>query len=130
MDIPSDLPPGAAAEIEAPSQNFAAKSRADQRPTPSRGPKRDRSAMRGPRGLSYLLAQGRTGGSAVTRVDRNSLVVSVPEAARLLGISRTHAYALVSRGELTHLRLGRRIVVPKRAIDAMLGATAEVPSVS
>ena len=37
---------------------------------------------------------------------------SVEEAARLLGISRAHAYELVARGELPHLRLGRRVVVP------------------
>jgi excisionase family DNA binding protein len=42
------------------------------------------------------------------------LVVSVPEAARLLGISRTHAYELIARGELPSIRLGRRILVPLR----------------
>ena len=58
------------------------------------------------------------------------MVVTVPEAARLLGISRTHAYELVARGELAHLRLGRRIVVPKHAIETMLGLTPELRGVS
>lgn len=49
-------------------------------------------------------------------------VWSVEEAARLLGISRAHAYELVARGDLPHLRLGRRIVVPKQALDALLDA--------
>jgi excisionase family DNA binding protein len=48
------------------------------------------------------------------------LVWSVEEAGRLLGISRAHAYELVARGELPHLRLGRRLVVPKNAIEALL----------
>jgi excisionase family DNA binding protein len=48
------------------------------------------------------------------------LTVSVEEAGRLLGISRGHAYALVNRGEIPSLRLGRRIVVPMRAIDRLL----------
>lgn len=48
------------------------------------------------------------------------LTVSVEEAARLLGISRGHAYALVNRREIPSLRLGRRIVVPLRAIDRLL----------
>ena len=48
------------------------------------------------------------------------LVWSVEEAGRLLGISRAHAYELVARGELTHIRLGRRIVIPKRALDELL----------
>ncbi|MDP9336718.1 MAG: helix-turn-helix domain-containing protein [Actinomycetota bacterium] len=49
-----------------------------------------------------------------------SLVLSVEEAAHLLGISRAHAYELVARGELAHIRLGRRVVVPRRAIDQLI----------
>lgn len=56
--------------------------------------------------------------------DRTTMVVTVPDAARLLGISRAHAYELVTRGELPHVRLGRRIVVPKHAIDMLLGLPA------
>lgn len=48
------------------------------------------------------------------------VVRTVEEAALLLGISRAHAYRLISRGELRHIRLGRRIVVPDRAIDELL----------
>lgn len=40
------------------------------------------------------------------------LVYTVMQTATLLGISRTHAYELVARGDLAHVRLGRRIVVP------------------
>jgi excisionase family DNA binding protein len=54
------------------------------------------------------------------------LACSVPEAARLLGISRAFAYELVARGELPHLRLGRRIVVPRAAIVELVdGAVRE-----
>jgi excisionase family DNA binding protein len=80
--------------------------------------------------LSNLLEGNGPGGDAMPRSDRKSLVVSVPEAALLLGISRTHAYALVTRGELVHVRLGRRIVVPKHAIDALLDVAARVGSAS
>ena len=62
--------------------------------------------------------------------DRVVLVVTVPEAAQLLGISRTHAYELVARGELVHLRLGRRIVVPRHALNAMLGIGVDQPTAS
>ena len=48
------------------------------------------------------------------------LVLTVEEASRLLGISRAHAYELVARGELAHIRLGRRVVVPRRAIDELI----------
>ena len=52
------------------------------------------------------------------------LVWSVEETARRLGISRAHAYELVARHELPSLRLGRRIVVPRHAIESMLGLSA------
>ena len=45
------------------------------------------------------------------------LTISVEEAGHLLGISRGLAYALVSRGDIASIRLGRRIVVPRRALD-------------
>ena len=55
------------------------------------------------------------------------LVLSVTEAAGLLGISRGLAYELVARGELPSLRLGRRIVVPRRALEALLEADVADP---
>src|SRR5438046_1366637 len=48
------------------------------------------------------------------------LVWSIEEAGCRLGISRAHAYQLVARGDLPHLRLGRRLVVPKRALESLL----------
>jgi excisionase family DNA binding protein len=48
------------------------------------------------------------------------LVVSVTEAARILGISRAHAYELARIGELPVIRLGRRRLVPVTGIEALL----------
>jgi excisionase family DNA binding protein len=48
------------------------------------------------------------------------LTVTVAEAGELLGISRGLAYELVQRGEIPAVRLGRRIVVPVRAIESLL----------
>ncbi len=48
------------------------------------------------------------------------LTVSVEEAGRMLGISRGLAYDLVARGEIPAVRLGRRLVVPRRALESML----------
>jgi excisionase family DNA binding protein len=39
-------------------------------------------------------------------------VITVTEAAMLLGIGRTAAYEAARRGELPTRRLGRRLVVP------------------
>jgi len=52
------------------------------------------------------------------------LVWTVAEAGRMLGISRAHAYELVARGELPHLRRGRRVVVPKQAIEVLLAVAS------
>jgi excisionase family DNA binding protein len=48
------------------------------------------------------------------------LTISVEEAGRLLGISRGLAYMLVNRGDIPSIRLGRRIVVPRRALGRLL----------
>ncbi len=52
----------------------------------------------------------------------NKLTFTVPEAAELLGISRALPYELVGRQELPALRLGRRLVIPRRALEALLDA--------
>jgi excisionase family DNA binding protein len=56
----------------------------------------------------------------VIEVADESLVVTVEDAAMLLGISRGLAYELVRRGELPAIRLGRRLVVPRRRLLAMI----------
>jgi excisionase family DNA binding protein len=48
------------------------------------------------------------------------LTISVEEAGHLLGISRGLAYMLVNRGDIPSIRLGRRIVVPRQALDRLL----------
>ncbi len=53
----------------------------------------------------------------------STLVLTVEEAGRLLGISRGLAYGLVARRELPHIRLGRRIVIPRTALEALLTQT-------
>ena len=50
------------------------------------------------------------------------LTLSVEEAARMLGISRALAYELVRRDDLPRLQLGRRIVVPRRALEELVAA--------
>ncbi len=50
------------------------------------------------------------------------LTMTVEETADALGIGRTLAYELVTRGELPALRLGRRIVIPRSAIEELVNA--------
>lgn len=46
--------------------------------------------------------------------------MTVDEAAKVLGLSRSAAYDSVARGEIPSLRFGRKIVIPKAAIEKML----------
>jgi excisionase family DNA binding protein len=48
--------------------------------------------------------------------------LSVTEAAAVLGVSRSHAYELVRTGGIPHLRLGRRILIPKHSLHQLLSA--------
>ncbi|MDP2659373.1 MAG: DNA-binding protein [Dehalococcoidia bacterium] len=49
------------------------------------------------------------------------LTISVPEAGRLLGISRASAFALAGKpGGIPIIRLGRRLLVPKAALEKKL----------
>lgn len=45
---------------------------------------------------------------------------TVEEFARLFGIGRGTAYAAVSRGEIPHIRIGRRIVIPLQVVENLL----------
>ena len=58
--------------------------------------------------------------SAMNPLSTTRQTFSVEEAAAILGISRSHAYACVKSGDLPSLRYRRRIVVPARAIEAAL----------
>ena len=66
--------------------------------------------------------------SFVTTPDHSSepLTVTVEQAARRLGISRSTAYECVRNGSLPSLRFRRRIVIPSSVVDRLLnGATVE-----
>jgi excisionase family DNA binding protein len=49
------------------------------------------------------------------------MVLSVEEAGKMLGLGRSAAYAAAKRGELPTIRFGRRVVVPRAKVLAMLG---------
>jgi excisionase family DNA binding protein len=52
------------------------------------------------------------------------LTFTVEEAGRLLGISRALAYEMARTGKLPTLRFGKRLVVPKKAVQDMLELAA------
>jgi excisionase family DNA binding protein len=54
-----------------------------------------------------------------------SLVLTVPEAGKLLGLNRNGAYLAAARGELPIIRIGRLLRVPKAALKRMLDKAEE-----
>ncbi len=58
---------------------------------------------------------------APRQADRRNipLLVSVPEAARLLGIGTTFGWTLVRSGQMPTIKLGRRVLVPRAAVEQL-----------
>lgn len=50
--------------------------------------------------------------------------LTVPEVARILGLSRNAGYEAAARGDLPTIRLGRRLLVPTAAFRRLLGIDA------
>ena len=46
---------------------------------------------------------------------------TVPEAGKKLGIGKNSAYEAAHTGQIPTIRVGRRLLVPRAALDRMLG---------
>jgi excisionase family DNA binding protein len=73
------------------------------------------------------LGQSRlAAGAASTTSER--LTMTVEEAAAALGISRAFAYESVHRGDIPSIRIGRRILVPRAALQRLVDDTTGTAS--
>ena len=54
--------------------------------------------------------------------------IKIGEAAKILGISRNTAYDAAKCGQLPTVKIGRRLLVPRVALERMLDAAAPVAS--
>ena len=55
-------------------------------------------------------------------MDTEKLTLTVAEAAKCLGIGRNSAYAAAARGEIPVVKVGKRLLVPKAALEILLAA--------
>lgn len=53
------------------------------------------------------------------------LTYKIEEAAQLLGIGRNHCYEAARRGDIPSIRIGRRLLIPRAALDRMLESPAD-----
>ena len=68
---------------------------------------------------------------AKTQNEAESAVLSVDEVAKVLQLSRESAYLGCQTGDIPNVRIGRRILIPRRAIEKMLegnGQAGTIPS--
>ena len=61
-----------------------------------------------------------------TKANNKRLCLSVPEVAKMLGISRGLAYRLARSGKLPAIRFGHRLLIPKVALERMLNQSQDI----
>lgn len=54
--------------------------------------------------------------------ERPPLFYTVPDAARLMGTAPVTLYRAIRHGDFPAMKIGRRVVVPAKAIEAMVDA--------
>jgi excisionase family DNA binding protein len=84
---------------------------------------RERSILDRSRYKEYRDSVVRPYHVATTEKSDEPLALSVKAAAKLLGLSRASAYEAVRLGQIPSLRFGKRIVVPRAALNKMLSQT-------
>ena len=53
------------------------------------------------------------------------LTLNADEVANLLGISRSSVWTAIWEGRIRHVRIGRRVLIPRKALDEFLESQAK-----
>jgi excisionase family DNA binding protein len=56
----------------------------------------------------------------------DKLTLSVEETAKLLGIGRNLCYDRVKTGEIPVIKIGRRLLIPRAALDRLLNSASNM----
>jgi excisionase family DNA binding protein len=59
------------------------------------------------------------------RKSNEKLCLTILETAKLLGIGKNRAYRAVDAGEIPSIAIGKRLVVPVAALEALLRGQAD-----
>jgi len=62
-------------------------------------------------------------------MEAERLLLNVRDVVRITGLSRNSVYGACARGELPVLKIGRRVLIPRRALEKLLGE-AESPNLT
>jgi excisionase family DNA binding protein len=64
-------------------------------------------------------------GSDAGEIDEDRMFLTAEEVGRYLGLRRSRVYELAAGGRLPAVRLGRRILFPRRGLDALVKAAMD-----
>jgi len=56
----------------------------------------------------------------------NALLLSPQRCAELLGVGRSFVYVLLAKGQLESIKLGKRRLIPRAALEAFIAAQREL----
>jgi excisionase family DNA binding protein len=59
--------------------------------------------------------------------DRQPLTLTIPQAARILGISVSKAYEAARSGQLPTLRVGARVLISRRRLEELIDGPVGAP---
>jgi len=80
--------------------------------------------------VSYLemrTGDGVNGSQALPRISELPALLTVEQACRVLGVSRSAGYRAAAAGHMPTIRWGHRIYIPTARLLAMLGIMLEEP---
>lgn len=55
----------------------------------------------------------------------SKLTISIPDAARLMGVGKNRVYEMAKSGQIPVLKIGNRYIIPKANFEAWLTEQAE-----
>jgi len=55
-------------------------------------------------------------------IETKTMVLTVAEAAKLLRLSKNSVYAAVKTGDIPSIKIGKRVLIPRAALEKLLSA--------
>lgn len=71
---------------------------------------------------NYKIATPKQAELGRNKMALEKLTYSVEEAGELIGVSRNNAYNLAKTGSLPTIKMGKRLLVPKAALEKLLAS--------
>ena len=72
--------------------------------------------------IYYMITPDKThvNRKGVIKMGNDKLTLTVNETAKILGVGRNSAYEAIARGEIPVVKVGKRLLVPKTALEKLL----------